>query len=177
MFECRRDVAEHHHMPALTQCGWSVFLPKSALSNGRHLLSAYTFDPEVGVAYKLSGSFPVNVDEGEFAGGNLRRGVPETGLGSLTREENARLNLEEQLAGRRILASYPTLVLLELTARCNLNCVMCARYNTDLDGHISDEMYQQVKSKLYPLARATRSYRAAPANRRCTPNSIRPSRT
>src|SRR5580700_4093987 len=34
--EVRVDVAHARHAPALTQCGWSAFLPKSALSPGTH---------------------------------------------------------------------------------------------------------------------------------------------
>ncbi len=153
VFECRRDVAAHYHNPTLSQCGWSVFLPTSELADGLHLLSAYTVDPEVGIAYKLAGSFPISLPDYASECSPPSGTVREIGQRSLTREENLRLNLEEQVAGRTKLASYPTLVLLELTARCNLNCIMCARYNTDLDGHLSDEMYQQVKDKLYPFAR------------------------
>jgi sulfatase maturation enzyme AslB (radical SAM superfamily) len=69
-----------------------------------------------------------------------------------TRADNTRLNLEEQMTGQTVLASYPTLVLLELTDKCNLNCVMCYRYNTDLDGHIADEVYDRIKMMLFLLA-------------------------
>ena len=144
----RLDVAQNRHAPSLTQCGWSVFLPKSRLGPGSHLLSAFSVDPQTGVARRLAGSFRVEVDEGP---------PPDTAPARLeprpaTKLENDRLNREEQSLGRTILSSYPTLVLLELTARCNLNCLMCCRYNTTLDGHISDELYEQVVSTLYPLA-------------------------
>lgn len=145
--EVRVDVAQASHAPALTQCGWSVFIPKSALSPGTHLLSAFTVSSETGVAYRLSHSFRVRIGNGPAPVGIL-----EDPRRPATRQENERLNREEQALGRTMLASYPTLVLLELTAQCNLNCLMCGRYNTDLNGHISDELYELVKTTLYPLA-------------------------
>lgn len=40
---------------------------------------------------------------------------------------NTRLNIREMEAGASVLASYPRRLVLELTNRCNLNCVMCGR--------------------------------------------------
>lgn len=147
----RPDVACHYEDPLMSICGWSVVLPKSALSAGEHRLSAYTVDhPAAGIAYKLGGSFPVVIDSCNAPSLPSNAVPPPTCLRPSTRDENERLNLDEQAAGRTALDSYPTALLLELTLRCNLNCIMCYRYNSGLDGEIPEELYKRVKTTLFP---------------------------
>jgi len=54
---------------------------------------------------------------------NLFEGRPLTG----SHLSNTQLNEEEMRAGATVLKSYPRRLVLELTNRCNLNCVMCGR--------------------------------------------------
>ena len=61
--------------------------------------------------------------------------------GELTPEQsaNSTLNQEEALKQNTILKSAPRRLVLELTNRCNLNCVMCGRNAAD---------FQHTKSKM-----------------------------
>ena len=54
---------------------------------------------------------------------SLFEGRPLTG----SHLSNTQLNVEEMRAGATVLKSYPRRLVLELTNRCNLNCVMCGR--------------------------------------------------
>ena len=53
----------------------------------------------------------------------LFSGRPLTGA----HRTNSELNMREMEAGATVLESYPRRLVLELTNRCNLNCVMCGR--------------------------------------------------
>jgi radical SAM protein with 4Fe4S-binding SPASM domain len=45
--------------------------------------------------------------------------------------DNTKLNIQEMLAGKSSLLSYPQRIVLELTNACNLSCIMCGRNATD----------------------------------------------
>src|ERR1051325_10964468 len=69
------------------------------------------------------------------------------------REENAVLNHQEFLARKLTLASYPTMVFLELTQNCNLSCLMCRSsrgYDTSLD--LAESVFDRVATTLFPYA-------------------------
>ena len=151
--ECRRDVAEHFQVPAMFQCGWTIFLSRSALSGGDHFLSAYIVDADTRIAYRLRGTYPVTGDGSDRSSWPVAAIAPENGNRPSSPEENDRVNLREQTEGKAVLTSYPASMELELTHRCNLNCVMCYRYNTDLNADISDHVYGLVKEAVFPRAR------------------------
>jgi MoaA/NifB/PqqE/SkfB family radical SAM enzyme len=144
--ECRSDVATYYHDPKLTRCGWTLFMSTASLAEGDHQVTAYALDVEGRLAYRLNGSFKISVGPQDAAP------LPQTEKRPMTAMENQLLNWNEQASGQAALSSYPTLVILDLTEKCNLNCVMCYRYNTDLDGHIADDVYEHVKATLFPHA-------------------------
>ena len=71
----------------------------------------------------------------------------------MNRHENTKLNNEEFSRGETILKSYPTVLFVELTQNCNLSCFMCRAskgYQQELN--MSDEIFNKLKSELFPLA-------------------------
>lgn len=69
------------------------------------------------------------------------------------REQNAKLNLKEYTTGKTILESFPTVLFVELTQNCNLNCRMCRSskgYQKSLNMH--EAIFTKLKKELFPFA-------------------------
>jgi radical SAM protein with 4Fe4S-binding SPASM domain len=83
----------------------------------------------------------------------VRVSAIEGAIMTALREENAVLNHQEFLARQLTLASYPTMVFLELTQNCNLSCLMCRSsrgYDTSLD--LAESVFDRVATTLFPYA-------------------------
>jgi radical SAM protein with 4Fe4S-binding SPASM domain len=69
------------------------------------------------------------------------------------REDNARLNHAEFVARELVLASYPTMVFIELTQNCNLACTMCrSSQGYDPSRDLAESVFDRVAATLFPYA-------------------------
>lgn len=69
------------------------------------------------------------------------------------RQRNHDLNIQEFYDGALILESYPTVIFVELTQNCNLNCTMCRSAGTYSDSlNMGDELFDEIAKQLFPTA-------------------------
>ena len=69
------------------------------------------------------------------------------------RQRNHALNLHEFHAGALLLESYPTVIFVELTQNCNLNCTMCRSAGANSASlNMEDELFDEIAQQLFPTA-------------------------
>jgi radical SAM protein with 4Fe4S-binding SPASM domain len=70
-----------------------------------------------------------------------------------SRYANQQLNFEEYSAGAITLKSLPTVLFVELTQNCNLNCFMCrSAHGYDKELNMDDKIFQIIEKELFPFA-------------------------
>jgi radical SAM protein with 4Fe4S-binding SPASM domain len=71
----------------------------------------------------------------------------------MLREENKQTSQSEWLNRRTVVASRPRFVMVELTRRCNLSCLMCRPHLRPFAAYdMSEELFEKITTEYFPFA-------------------------